>query len=165
MNNQLIELEAILSEELDIFNNIYQLEDEKSEVIIKRDGEILQVLSQKQEENIKRISDLEDRRIDLIWQYIKDQEVKPKDITLKDIASIYGDSAKKVISLGEKLWGILVKIESVLMLNRKLIDDNIEIFNIILNEWRSAISIKSGYNSDGREDEGFSSSMLLNRMG
>lgn len=52
-------LEKLLETELEIFKKICTLEQEKSEAIIKKNGELLQELSIQQEKHLAEISPLE----------------------------------------------------------------------------------------------------------
>ncbi len=164
MSAVLIDLENILNEEQKIFNNIYQLEEEKSEAIIARDGNLLQSLSSSQEEKLRSIQPLEKKRTEIIDHFRNSHGYDlSQHVTLKDIISTESTQNDKIIKLGAKLNLTLQKMKSLQDTNTKLMNDNIEFFNILLRELKGSVTLKTGYSEKGIEKEEVTNSLILNK--
>jgi len=165
MVKSVIEMEKILIKENDIYTRILEVEDTKGEAILDRNGEKLQKLVESQESLIGEIEKLESRRVACIESYIKNNNLHDmgKDLSLKEVvASMNEDSAQHLLTLGMDLKKKLLRLQEKQQLNMKLLEDNMEFFNILISGLRDSSSMKSGYGSDGKEEETITNPVLFN---
>ncbi len=166
MAHYLNDLENILNQEQQIFNQVYQLEEEKSEAIITRDGNLLQSLSNTQEKQLTKIQPLEKKRNKIIGQFRKKYGFEEsEELTLKDIVSSdnFANSNDKIIAVGAKLSTTLHKMKNLQDTNRKLMEDNIEFYDILIRELKESVSLKTGYSEKGLEKEEVANSLIFNK--
>ena len=160
MSENLMQLESLLGEELRIFSNVLRLEKEKSEAIIKKDGNLMQKLSQEQENYLDKIPPLEKNRRDIINYYSRKN---PKgNLTLTDIASIES-ATDDLTQIGSLLKKTLNKIKSVQETNNKMMNDNLEYFRKIIKEIRQSVTIETGYSEKGIEKGKTLNSFILDK--
>lgn len=160
MSENLMQLESLLGEELRIFSNVLRLEKEKSEAIIKKDGNLMQKLSEEQENYLEKILPLEKNRRDIINYYSKKN---PKgNLTLTDIASIES-ATDDLTQIGSLLKKTLDKIKSVQKTNNKMMNDNLEYFRKIMKEIRQSVTIETGYSEKGIEKGKTLNSFILDK--
>lgn len=157
-------LKHILSEEKMIFRDIYQLEEDKSEAIIQRDGSLLQSLSSTQEKHLTDIQSLERKRNEVIGHFKKKHRIEENCfITLKDVAAMEESQNDDILNLGADLNNSLSKMKSLQETNSKLINDNMQYFNIIVEGLKGSVTIKTGYSEDGTENKEIANSLILNK--
>ena len=165
MTDLITELNNILKEEIGLFKELCKLEEEKTEAILEKNGRTLESISCKQEELLKPIDLLESNRRDLIDKYkdISWPGMASRDISLKDVAALNGRSANGIAEQGMELKKILMKMKSLQEINQKMLNDNLEFFNITINELKNAVSIKSGYGEKGIEKKSITNPLLFNQ--
>ncbi len=157
-------LSNILTEEKTIFRDIYQLEEDKSEAIIQRDGDLLQSISNNQEKHLAHIQTLERKRTEVIGHFKKKHSVEDAYfITLKDMVAMEGSQNEDIIKLGTDLNNALHKMRILQEINSKLINDNMQYFNIIMEGLKGSVTIKTGYSEDGTENREIANSLILNK--
>ncbi len=166
MLQPVIEMEKILQEELNIYEQIYFLEEQKSDAIIARDGKKMESISLDQEKLLKKIEKYEKKREKQIELYRTsnklDEQVMPA--TLKNVVhSMDEDSAHHLLRIGLDLKNLLVRMNRLQRNNEKLIHDNLEFYDILVSGLRSSNSMESGYDRDGCEEEKISGSMIFNQ--
>ena len=153
MKTREMEIEKILQSEITVYEDILLLEEEKGRAILKKDGRLIEDLSLRQESLIKEIDDLELERIRAAAgcrrPYSSSGSQEP---TLNEIASVMEKGrGARLLGTGAELKSILNKIREIQGVNSRMIKDNIEFFEILIEGLKDSSSIKSGYNSEGRE--------------
>ncbi len=155
MYKPVIEMEKILRKEKEFYDDLYRLENEKSEAILKRDWKLLEAISLDQSGLFPDIEKMESRREELIEEYRKvnnlddlDRVVKLRDIVL----SMDEDSSLHMLQLGIDLREVIVKVNSLVKTNNVLINDNLEFFNILISGLKNGRNDRIGYDSRGKED-------------
>lgn len=153
MKTREMEIENILQSEITVYEDILLLEEEKGRAILKKDGRLIEDLSLRQESLIKEIDDLELERIRAVAGCRRpDLSRTSQEPTLNEIASVMGkEQGARLLEAGAELKGILQKIREIQDINTRMIKDNIEFFEILIEGLKDSSSIKSGYNSEGRE--------------
>ena len=167
MIKPVIQLERILKEQNDLYDKIYDLEKNKSDAIMNKDGNSLENYSKEQENLLEKILKLENERATHIEDYVKYCKIDDvsSDITLKQIIlSMDEDSSHHLLRLGMELKDKLIKLQELQDTNTILINDNIEFYNILISSLKSSTSIKSGYSSEGKEEEKVTNSVLFNQQ-
>ncbi|NLV66241.1 MAG: flagellar protein FlgN [Spirochaetes bacterium] len=148
-----MEIEKILQSEITVYEDILLLEEEKGRAILKKEGKLIEELSFRQESLVKEIDELELLRIHAAAgckrNYAESGRQEP---TLAEIASaMESKQGDRLLKTGSELKSILQKIRDIQAVNERMIKDNIEFFEILIEGLRDISSIKSGYNSEGRE--------------
>ena len=165
MNNLVQELIIILEHEREIYENIFHIEEDKSEAIIKREGKVIEELSQSQEKFLKEIECIEDERITLMTRYKSASKIKQNrgEITLQEIIESVDSTQGEILKqAGIELKNILLKVTGVQRLNSQLLMDNMEFYDIIISGLKNSSSIRAGYGSNGKEEAGVANPVLFN---
>lgn len=166
MKDPVIGMEKLLVDEKNLYKKIYSIEEKKSSAIIERDGKLLEKLSLEQEKLLSAISCHETRREKLIENYRKMNKLinMREDISLKDIAqSMDIKSSSALLKEGKELKDVLLKIGNLQDINKRLLNDNLEFFNILFSGLKSSTSIQSGYGRDGKEEDRIADSIVINK--
>lgn len=167
MIKPVIELERILQEQNNLYERIYDIEESKSDAIINKDGNLLENYSKEQETLLEMVMKLEDERGKHIDDYVKYSKLDDvsSNITLKQIIlSMDEDSSHHLLRLGMELKSKLIKLQKLQDTNSILINDNIEFYDILISSLKSSNTIKSGYSSEGKEEEKVTNSVLFNQQ-
>ena len=148
-----MDIENIIQSEITVYEDILLLEEEKGRAILKKDGKLIEELSMRQESLIKEIDELERERIKIVEVFRKPYVPSGAEMpTLADMAARMDSvSGANLLYAGAELKAILRRIKEIQGVNARMIRDNIEFFEILIEGLRDSSSIKSGYNSDGRE--------------
>jgi hypothetical protein len=114
MLKPVIELEQILGDELTRYEELYSLEEEKSERIIQRDGAAMEKISERQEGLLEEVARLEERRLSMIQEYARLNNLRDigRELSLRDvILSMDEDSSAHLSRMGIELKRLLVKLD------------------------------------------------------
>ncbi|MCU0845702.1 MAG: flagellar protein FlgN [Spirochaetes bacterium] len=166
MENPIARIEKVLRDEIDVYSGLLALEEQKSGAIIDKDGRLMESISREQEALLSRVERLEEARVRLILEMTGNL---PSDDaasvpTLTDIARRVDDSsAGRIVSIGMELKRLLSRLDSLHTTNRRLIEDNLEFYDILLSGLRSTASISTGYCVNGVEKSRVSGSMIFNK--
>ncbi len=154
MYKPVIEMEKILSREIELYEDLYKLEIEKSEAIIRKEWDVVEKLAARQETGLSEIDLLEKRREDLIEDYRRTNNLDDfsRNITLKEIVlSMDEDSSHHLLRLGMDLKDIMNKTSHLVKTNDTLLHDNREFFNILMSGLKTGGG-QAGYGNDGKEE-------------
>jgi flagellar biosynthesis/type III secretory pathway chaperone len=154
MYRPVIEMEKILSREIELYEDLYRLEIEKSEAIIGKEWDVVENLSARQETGLSEIDSLEKTRERLIEEYrkINNLDDLSRSITLKEIVlSMDEDSSHHLLQLGMELKEIMNRTSSLVKTNDTLLHDNMEFFNILMSGLKNNRG-QAGYGNDGKEE-------------
>jgi len=166
MLKPVIDLEKILTKELELYARLYSLENAKSEAIIEREGKLIESLSIEQESLLSDLSRLEMKREAVIDEYANSNDLRDFSgaLTLRDIVlSMDEDSSHHLLRLGMELKNSVVELSRLQKTNEQLIRDNLEFFDILLSGLREENSLSAGYGNNGKEDSRVASSMIFNQ--
>lgn len=163
MMKHVIELENILSEEFAIYEKIYELEAEKGDSILARNGEHLAKISAEQDKLIARINGLEAERVKAIKSYCAVKGLPDSSMgSLSDIVkTMDSDSDLRLTRIGIELKKVLTAIKDIQKVNDKMIGDNLEFYNLLLSDLREGAGPTGAYGRDGREEIRKGGSLLL----
>lgn len=155
-------LESILADETSIYYEIYNLETDKTEAIIKKNGSLIQEITSSQEKLIFRVEALESDRERVMGMFSAETGLR-RLATLSEIAS-GADSVTsgRIMNLGSELKSVMLRVRDKQENNRKLLQDNIEFFGILISDLKNSSSLKSGYGSDGKENVRVVNPVLFN---
>ncbi len=165
MNRIEMEINDILQAEITVYEDILLLEEEKGRAIISRDGKLIEELSLRQEALVTEIDQLEAERISAAARFSSYiTKYDDSTVTLRDIArTLKKEKAELLLKTGENLKGILMQIKEKQSINSRMIQDNIDFFNILISDLKNSSSIKSGYGRDGRENSRTVNPVLFNK--
>ena len=154
MHQAVLKLENILKLEREIYQQIFHIEEDKTEAIMKREGKAIEELSVSQEKLLKKIESLENERSLIMEEYKKHHRIQLRgnEITLQDIVNS-GDSGSSsaLKEAGLELKKILNKVKNVQDMNSCLLKDNMEFYDIFISGLKNSSSLRSGYGRDGKE--------------
>jgi len=165
MHQAVFKLENIMNLEREIYQEIFNIEENKSEAIMKKSGKVIEELSVSQEKLLGKIESLENERIKLKDSYTKTQKLNLPhgDITLQDIIdSSDSKTAFPLKEAGIELKKILLKVKSIQDLNSRLIKDNMEFYDILISGLKNSSTLRSGYGRDGKEQGRVFNPVLFN---
>jgi hypothetical protein len=165
MNNLVRELIIILEHEREIYENIFHIEEDKSEAIINRNGKVIEEFSLSQEKFLKEIEHLEAERAVFMKRYKSASNIKQSrgEIILQDIIESIDSAQGEILKqAGVELKNILLKLTKVQGLNSQLLMDNMEFYDIIISGLKNSSFISSGYGSDGKQQTGTVNPVLFN---
>jgi hypothetical protein len=165
MESPVRELEHILKSEVAIYERVATIEEEKTESIMCRNGRELEAFVLEQERLLAEIAVLEEKREKTIDRYKKIHHLDEiKGLALRDVVqNMDEDSALKLMECGLELKKTMLRVGSLSHTNRKLIEDNVEFFDILLSGIKSSVSIQGGYTRGGNPDMIMRGSLLFNK--
>lgn len=154
MQHVVLKLKNLLNIEKDIYCEIFNIEEEKSEAIIKKSGKVIEELSVSQERLLNKIESFEKERIKLMEEYKKHTNVLHHDneITLQDIIDTVDAKSSSALKLaGIELKKVLLKVKNIQNVNSQLLKDNMEFYDILISGLKNSSTLRSGYGRDGKE--------------
>jgi flagellar biosynthesis/type III secretory pathway chaperone len=161
-----LELEKILHSEMDVYKELYRLEEEKSRTIIERDGKNLKNITDKEEALIAELSLHESKRTQAVKlccvECGLDAASSPSISELA--AGLNLVLSARVTSAGASLKQAVLKVKNTQEINDRLIKDNMDFFKSILSGLKDSTSISAGYDSDGRENNKVTGALLFNKI-
>jgi flagellar biosynthesis/type III secretory pathway chaperone len=162
MESPVLELERILKNEINIYEKIASIEEEKTDAILSRDGTEIELFAAKQEQLLDEIAVLEKKRTESIEKYRQDHHYDDVNPSLRDVIRIMDeDSALCLMRCGMELKKTMLRIQSLSETNSRLIEDNMEFFNILLSGLKNSSSV--GYTRDGSTSHLGKGSYLFNK--
>ena len=165
MYSLITNLEKIMLTEKEIYEEIYNIEENKTEAIISRDGKVIEELSSVQEKFLLEIDSVENERIKIMGKLCSciSPGRQAGNITFQELVNLLeNEYAVKLRETGLGLKKILVRIKDVQDLNARLMRDNVEYYDILISGLKNSSSLKSGYDKDGREKAKVFNPVLLN---
>ena len=157
----ILELEKILLREKEIYEELYRLEEEKKESLLKRDGKTLDAVTAKEESLISEIAVEETKRLEALK--LCGLEFG-SEASLSELAALAGDdTSERLMFVGKGLKRAILMVINIKELNDRLMKDNMDFFNNILAGLRDTTSISTGYDSTGRENNRVAASLLFNK--
>lgn len=160
--NTLQNLHSIIVREIDIYNRLLHYEEKKREAIAAFNGDLLFSLSRQQETLLHELEKLEHSRQKLIKSHAK-HTLGSGDITLKDFIALVKADDENIVTDALFLKGKIEKFARLHDANKKLIQDNIEFFNVVLSSLRKAVTVETGYGPEGLAKRSASGSVLMNK--
>ena len=139
----------------------------KSEYIINQEGHKIQELSENQESILEKINKLELQRKKIIHNFIEKNNMKDvrTELTLNEIMEMLNkESACKIYETGAKLKKIVININTINKKNTMLLNDNLEFYNILMENMKEVNAKSEGYSSTGKhKTERENGSLIFNK--
>lgn len=166
MLQQVSRLEEILLEEQGLYQQVLELEEEKTSVIQARDGKNLDRISLQQDNLLKRLDGLDAHRQEIIEEYVRVNRIADvkSHVTLQEVVrSMDEDSAGHLLRIGMDLKKTLLSLDRIQNSNQQMLDDNMKFFDMLVSGLRQEGSMGTGYSSRGQEVETASSPIIINQ--
>jgi flagellar biosynthesis/type III secretory pathway chaperone len=164
MESPVRELERILMKEQEIFERLASIEEEKTGTILAKDGIGLEAQAKEQEALLADVTKLETAREESIRKYRDEHHLDEKFASLADVISVMDeDSALKLSLCGVELKKTVLRMQSMSQTNNRLIEDNMEFFNILVAGLKNSVSPAAGYTADGGSPRMRSGSLIFNK--
>ncbi|MCX8125014.1 MAG: flagellar protein FlgN, partial [Spirochaetes bacterium] len=142
---------------------LVELEEQKKDAIVAFNGDRLFSLSKEQEALLLDLEKLEKARQQNIKSYAKHHSVPPDSMTLKDFILLSRPlDNEDLFAKASELKSIIEKFARLHESNKKLISDNLELFNVILTSLRKAATVETGYGPKGITQRSASGAVLMN---
>jgi flagellar biosynthesis/type III secretory pathway chaperone len=165
MESPVVELEHILKSEVEIYERVASIEEEKTEAIMSRNGHELEAFVREQERLLSEIAELEIKRESSIDRYrVLHRLDEVEHVSLEAIVrNMDEDAALKLTQYGMELKKTMLRVGSLSHTNKRLIEDNMEFFEILLSGIKSSASIQGGYNRCGDTSQMMHKPLLFNK--
>ena len=162
MESQVGSIAAILTTEAEIYEKVASIEEEKTSAILCRNGRELEDCVREQERLLSEIAALEEKRARTVALYAKSST--PEKVSLDElVGGMNKDDARKLMRCGHELKKVMLRVSSLSDTNRRLLEDNIEFFNIMLSGIKNQASIQGGYTRVGGTDQVMHKPLLFNK--
>jgi len=162
MHHIFTKLESILTDEAILYHEIYNLEKDKTEAAIEKKGALIQELSANQEKLLFKIETLEAERGTVLSLLSTKIDLKPGATLSEVTAGIDSEASARIMKCGTELKNVIIKLRDKQESNKKLLQDNIEFFEILISDLKNSSSLKSVYGSDGKEKSRVVNPVLFN---
>ncbi|MDL2220635.1 flagellar protein FlgN [Eubacteriales bacterium OttesenSCG-928-N14] len=122
-----------LAKERAVYEQLLQLSIDKKDVIIAGDVNALEAIVKLETESLARIKPLEQARKTLVLEIAKENNIDSNELTLEALASLAPECAAALLAERELFSHTIGQIQDSNDINRKLIDTQIEITQVMLN--------------------------------
>jgi hypothetical protein len=146
------------------YRKLESIETEKTDIIIERDGLLLEKLTYKEEEHLQMIDALEERRTEITKKIASLSGIHPDSLSVTALSNIVDtETAEKLKGAASDLSDSMKRVRTLSDTNRSCLNDNIAFFNAILDSIRESVSLSEGYTDNPASKRQLSSSALFNR--
>ncbi|GAB6138161.1 flagellar protein FlgN [Halanaerobaculum tunisiense] len=151
MTDNLAKLADVLAAEYELYQKVYDLAEQKQELIMDQEVDKLEEIVQQEEEQLETIQKLENTRQQLVGE---------KDLS-QLIAEADQPTSDRLEQLQDNLLQLTRKLQDINQLNGKLLDDALQLTNISLNIL-GANQQGSTYGKQGTVNQEQSGSSMIN---
>ena len=163
MDRLITDMCEILDAEGLCLDELFRLEEEKTDTIMRHDGKNLERISRDQERILDRMRALESGRMERMESIRKERGIGNDVATLGDmIERLDGATAGRLSERRGRIRSAAGRLGRVREKNRVLIRDNMEYYEILLTGLRRESARERGYGRDGKEEESLRNSILFN---
>lgn len=150
MGALLKQLEEVLREELEIYEDILALSKTKTGCLVEGNVKRLDNIVRSEQVLILKIGKLEEERFRILKEISKDIEIDVDRITLTDLLNkIDTDSEHHLKEIQQKITSVLSELEKVNQTNSRLIQKSLEHINHSIKLMTSALEEDTGIYRDG----------------
>lgn len=151
------ELIQVLEQECVIYEDLYQVSDTKTQVIVKGDIEQLQKITESEQNVIDKVLVLEKRRQSIVDNIAVVLNRKPDAMTVADIVRVMENQPefqKPLSELHHRLREVVGKLQQVNAQNRDLLEDALEMTEFNINILQTAGQAPETANYDKKSYSG-----------
>lgn len=141
------EIQVLLEDELKAIKKLLQLSFSKTDLIINNQIDELTNLLKQEEQFIKVVVTLENKRVQLL-----DTWGVPGDTPISDVIEMIPEGKEKLIQLKDQLEENLIQLDERNQTNNALVRDNLEWIDFNINLMTST-QTPSGYGRDSEESD------------
>ncbi|HLV09426.1 MAG TPA: flagellar protein FlgN [Halanaerobiales bacterium] len=156
MDDKLLEsLFNILMDEYENYCLLGELAQKKKDVLIENDVEELTRLIEKDNEIVDQIERLEEKRLDLFARFVENSELAEDEISFSDLLELLsGEWQQKLLSIKEKLLGIIEGLHEQNEQNKALVEEAIKLNNFSVNMFMEAVEPDNQIYEPGEKKRG-----------
>lgn len=157
MQELLMELTDIMTEEKNIYDELLEISKNKKNIIVEGNVDELERITKTEQSIIIELAKLEDKREDNIQRIANVIGIKPEDLTIsKLVEHVDHETGKKLRDMRETMMKALRELKDLNALNSKLINNSMEYIEFSLGLLTSAVEIDNNY-TVGAEKKGSNS--------
>lgn len=154
MDNNIITLLHVLSEELKIYNELLSLSKNKTDIIIKGKVTELDTMVKREQELIVELGDLESQREAAVDEIARRLNINPSEITMSELVDrLEPTQAQQLRKYQLNLTGILGELKELNDANSKLIKNSLEFINFSINIMAGATNTGNNYGGNGQVND------------
>lgn len=135
------ELIDVLTQECEVYDNLYEVSNKKTEIIVKADIDALQEITEHEQNVIDDILVLEKKRQNIVTNIAVVLNQNPKTITIADIVRIMEkqpEFQKPLSELHQRLRTTVQKLQQTNVWNRELLENALEMTEVNINILQTA---------------------------
>lgn len=126
------ELLEILKKELDIYQELLKVSNEKTDIVKEDKTSELDQLVRQEEILIAKVVELEKKRIRILKEICVNLRLKEESISISDLSQ-YVDEKQELLEMKEKITKTLKELKRANELNTKLVENSLEYINFSVN--------------------------------
>jgi len=151
------ELMNVLKEETNCYETLLEIGDNKRNVIIEGDVPSLQDITAKEQELAGHISRLEKKRQEVINDICQVTNNKPQEMTIQKLINVLNEPERSELKkIQQKLIEVVETFKSINDINKKLIQQSLELLDFTMNAVRG-INSKPILNNYEAKDNNYNS--------
>jgi flagellar biosynthesis/type III secretory pathway chaperone len=162
MSTAVFELERVLAQETDLYRDILSIEEAKQQAILSRNGRDIEAHTAREEKLIGSLTALETQRESLLGTLHRKSGFTPP--TLGEVLQkLDGRDADILAARGRELKKTVQAVRSLQETNRRLLQDNIDFFNMMLSGLRGDTGGTFAYTRSGMHANSGCTNLLFNQ--
>lgn len=139
-----------MRDQLEIYKELFNLAEKKTDVLIKGDVKILGEITEIEQDLIIKLGKLEEERYDIVSKIAKKHNIEVNEATTEFFMKLLSSEEKEDFSaICDELKTVLPQINEKNQQNEKLIKNALEYINFSINLLTDTGDIKANYSADG----------------
>lgn len=145
----------VIKDELDIYKEIANLADKKTDILVAGDINLLQEITEIEQNAISKLGKLEEERIKVLQKVAKILEIETDKITARYLLENMSDEKSKNLlsKIYDEMKLTLKKIDDKNKINEDLIRSALEYIDFSINLLTDAGETRTNYGSDGQNTQ------------
>ncbi|ACL70464.1 hypothetical protein Hore_17150 [Halothermothrix orenii H 168] len=145
----------LFKKEYELYCQLQDMAERKQEAIVDNNVEKLTEIMHNEQELIDKISDMEEKRRELLAEIAHKQGFEGDKISFQQLFTLFPEEDKAELKeLKEDFLEVLSDLQTTNESNRQLIEDSLKINNFTLQLIRQAAGKNVTYKKPGKKDEG-----------
>lgn len=155
-------LVEVLQKQTEVYKELLQQSQQKTEMIVKNDIEAIKISTEKEESIIRKAAKLDLKREEFIKQIGEVLKISPNQITISDLITVLEKAPtdqKALEQTQEEMLEVLQDLQKVNENNKQLIRQSLDYISFSVNLIRGSKNVSTGrYTSGGMSHYGSSES-------
>jgi flagellar biosynthesis/type III secretory pathway chaperone len=133
-DNNISRVLEIMKDERAIFERILEISTKKTDIIVKREIEELEKITNMEFDLAGRLEVLEIERLKIIKEFAAGFGIKREDFDISELAKFFeGETSKNLIQIKEDINKILYDLKNINEVNGKLLKNSLEYVDFLVN--------------------------------